>query len=59
MVGEFPTVVLTARQVGGEKPTKQVSETAQRAAIQPEGGHLDLNLTREGGRRRFCAESYS
>ena len=39
------------RQVGGEKQTKQVSETAKRAAMRPEGGHVDLNLTREGGRR--------
>ena len=30
--------VPAARQVGGEKQTKQVSETAQRAALRPEGG---------------------
>ena len=40
-----------ARQVGGEKQTKQVSETAKRAAMRPEGGYVDLNLTREGSRR--------
>ena len=34
----------------GEKQTKQVSETAKRAAMQPEGGYVDLNLTRECGR---------
>ncbi len=43
--------VSAARQVGGEKQTQQVSETAQRAAMRPEGGYVDLNLTREGGRR--------
>ena len=37
------------KQVGGEKQTKQVSETAKRAAMRPEGGYVDLNLTREGG----------
>jgi hypothetical protein len=37
--------VSAARQVGGEKQTKQVSETAKRAAMQPEGGYVDLNLT--------------
>ena len=41
-----------ARQARGEKQTKQVSETAKRAAMGPEGGYVDLmNLTREGGRR--------
>ena len=39
------------KQVGGEKQTKQVSETAKRAAMRPQGGYVDLNLTREGGRR--------
>jgi hypothetical protein len=29
-----------ARQVGGEKQTKQVSETAKRAAMRPEGGYV-------------------
>jgi len=43
--------VSAARQVGGEK-TKQVSETAKRVAMQPEGGYVDLNLTRKGGTRR-------
>jgi hypothetical protein len=43
--------VSAARQVGGEKQTKQVSETAKRAAMRPEGGYVDLNLTHEGGRR--------
>jgi hypothetical protein len=42
--------VPTARQVGGEKQTKQVSETSKRAAIRPEGGHVDLNL-HEGAAR--------
>jgi hypothetical protein len=34
-----------------EKQTKQVSETAKRAALGPEGGYVgyvDLSLTREG-----------
>jgi CelD/BcsL family acetyltransferase involved in cellulose biosynthesis len=43
--------VSAVRQVGGEKQTKQVSETAKRAAMRPEGGYVDLNLTREGSRR--------
>jgi hypothetical protein len=44
--------VSAARQVGGEKQTNQVSETARRAAMRPEGGYVDLvNLTREGSRR--------
>ena len=42
--------VSAARQAGGEKQTKQVSEAAKRAAVQPEGSYVDLNLTREGGR---------
>jgi hypothetical protein len=42
--------VSAARQVGGEKQTKQVSETAKRATMRPEGGFVDLNLTREGSR---------
>ncbi len=41
--------VSAARPVGGEKQTKQVSETAKRAAMRSEGGYVDLNLTREGG----------
>ncbi len=48
--------VSAARQVGGEKQTQQVSETAQRAAMRPEGGYVELNLTREGGRRRVFAQ---
>jgi hypothetical protein len=41
-----------ARQVGGEKQTNQVRETAQRAAMRRGGGDVDLmNLTREGNRR--------
>ena len=47
--------VSAARQVGGEKQTKQVSETAKRASMRPEGGYVDLNLTREGGRRMVFA----
>ena len=44
--------VSAARQVGGEKQTKQVSETAQRAAMRPEGGDFDpTNLAREGSKR--------
>jgi hypothetical protein len=31
-----------------EKQTKQVSETAKRAAMGPEGGYVYLSLTREG-----------
>jgi len=37
--------VSAGRQVGGEKQTKQVSETAKRVAMRPEGGYVDLNLT--------------
>jgi hypothetical protein len=48
--------VSAARQVGGEKQTKQVSETAKRAAMRPEGGYVDLNLTREAAGVWFCAE---
>ncbi len=44
-----------ARQVGGEKQTKQVSETAKGATMRPEGGYVDLNLTREGGRHMVFA----
>jgi len=47
--------VSVARQVGGEKQTKQFSETAKHAAMRPEGGYVDLNLTREGGRRMVFA----
>ena len=47
--------VSAARQVGGEKQTKQVSETAKRAAMRPEGSYVDLNLTREGSRRMVFA----
>jgi hypothetical protein len=47
--------VSAARQVGGEKQTNQVSETAKRTAMRPEGGSVDLSLTREGGRRRVFA----
>ena len=43
------------REGGGEKRANQVSETANRAAMQPEGGYVDLNLKREGGRRRVFA----
>ncbi len=42
--------VSAVRQIGGEKQTKQVGETAKRAAMRPEGGYVDLNFTREGGR---------
>jgi len=49
--------VSAARQVGGEKQTKQVSETAKRAANRAEGGYVDVNLTREGGRRMVFAPS--
>ncbi len=34
--------VSAARPVGGEKQTQQVSETAKRAAMQPEGCYVDL-----------------
>ena len=34
--------VSAVRQAGGEKQTKQVSETAKRAAIRPEGGVVGL-----------------
>ena len=51
--------VSAARQVGGEKQTKQVSETAERAAMRPEGSYVYLNLTREGGRRMVFAQRQS
>ena len=43
--------VPAARPVGDEKQAKEASETSQRAAMRPEGGYVDLNLTREGSRR--------
>jgi hypothetical protein len=43
--------VSAAKLAGGEKQTKQVSETAKRAAMRPAGGYVDLNLTRDGGWR--------
>jgi hypothetical protein len=36
--------VLAARQVGGEKQTKQVSETTERAAMRPEGGYVAMSI---------------
>ncbi len=36
------------RQVEGEKQTKQVSGTAKRAAMSPDGGYVDLSLTGKG-----------
>ena len=48
--------VSAARQVGGEKQTNQVIETAKRVAMRPEGGYVDLNLTREGGRCMVSAQ---
>jgi hypothetical protein len=36
--------VLTAKQVGGEKQTKQVSETAERAAMRPEDGYVAMSI---------------
>jgi hypothetical protein len=47
-------------QVKGEKQTKQVSSIAKRAAMQSEGGYVDLHyvdlhLTGEGGRRMVSA----
>jgi hypothetical protein len=48
--------VSAASQVGGEKQTKQVSETAKRAAMRPEGGYVALNLTREGSRHMLFAQ---
>ncbi len=43
----------------GEKQTKQVSKTAKRPTMRPEGGYVDLNLTREGGRRMVFAQRQS
>ncbi len=37
--------VSAARQVGREKQTNQVTETAKRAAMRPEGGHVDLTMS--------------
>ncbi len=48
--------VSAARQVGGERQTKPVSETAKRAALRAEGGYVDLNLTRKGGRCMVFAQ---
>jgi hypothetical protein len=49
--------VSAVRRVGGEKQTKQVSETAKRAAVRPEGGYVDLlNLKRERGRHTIVGE---
>lgn len=36
--------VLAATQVGGEKQTKQVSETDERAAMRPEGGYVAMSI---------------
>ena len=52
--------VSAAREVGGEKPPKQVSETTKRAAMQPVGGYVDLNyvdlnLARQSGRHMVFA----
>jgi len=47
--------VSAVRQIGGEKQTKRVSATAKQAAMRPEGGYVDLNFTREGGRDRVFA----
>ena len=51
--GEVPA----ARQMGGEEQTKQVSETVEPAAMQSEGDHVDLNLTREGGTDMVSAKA--
>jgi len=40
----------------GRKQTRQVSGTAKRAAMRPEGGYVDLNLTREGSRHMVFAQ---
>jgi len=42
--------VLAARQVGGEKQTKQVGETAEQASMRRRRlcRYVDLNLTRKG-----------
>jgi len=48
--------VSAATQVGGEKQTKQVSETAKRAAMRPEGGYVAMNLTREGSMHMVFAQ---
>jgi hypothetical protein len=48
--------VSAARQVAGEKQANQVSEIAKQAALQPVGGYVDLNLTREGGTRMVFAK---
>jgi hypothetical protein len=47
--------VSAVRQIGGEKHTKRFSETAKQAAMRPEGGYVDLNFTREGGRDMLFA----
>lgn len=48
--------VSPAMQIGGETQTKQVSESDKRAAMRPDSGHVDLNLTREGGRHMVFAQ---
>ena len=47
--------VSAARQGGGEKQTKQVSETAKRASMRPGDGYVEVKLTREGSRRMVFA----
>src|SRR5712691_3862466 len=51
--GQMPA----ARQVGGEKQTKQVSETAKRAAMRPEGGYVDELDTRGRRAHGFSTET--
>jgi hypothetical protein len=48
--------VSAVRPVGGEKQTKQVSETAKRAAMRPEAGYVDPSLRCKGGLRMLVGE---
>ena len=48
--------MLLGRQVGSKKQTKQVSETAKRAAMRPEGSNVYLNYARGRQAYGFRAE---
>src|SRR5579864_1596238 len=48
--------VLAARQVGGEKQTKQVSETAKRAAMRAQEGNFTTTNRHTRFQISFCKE---
>ena len=47
--------VSAAKLAAGENQTMPVSGTAKRAAMRLEGGYVDPNLTREGGKHMVFA----